>query len=153
MNTMRNWAGALGFLWAAATGIGCATVPNSSAPGEAQPAASVVQEALPCPPPDWYTNPPPHPRFLIAAATAVSQDMQLAYDKAVLQARAEIGRQLETWAYGVQDLAVAEITGEELGPFRSQYTAASRLVVRQSIEGSGIVDRTPVCRGPGGFRA
>ncbi len=153
MRTARDPYSTLVLLVSVASLIGCATSSHSTEVEPPPQADAAGQDVLSCPPPAWYADPPPHPRFLIATATAVSQDMQLAYDKAVLQARAEVGRQLETWAYGVQDLAVAEITGEQVGPFQSQYAAASRLVVRQSMEGSGVVDRTPVCREAAGFRA
>lgn len=154
MTTVCRVTASLALFLVALDGWGCATA-RSSRPEPAPPTSVevVTEERAICPPPEWYTDPPPHPRFLIAPATAVSQDLQMAYDKAILQARAEIGRQLEAWAFGVQDLAVAEITGEQVGPFRSQYSAASRLVVRQSIEGSGVVERTPVCRESTGFRA
>ena len=52
--------------------------------------------------PDWFTNVPKDPNFLYGAKTATSRDLQLAFDKAATDARAEIGRQVEIKVEGLQ---------------------------------------------------
>jgi len=52
--------------------------------------------------PAWYPNPPQDPLYLRSANTAVSQDLQVAIDKATTGARAELGRMLETKVNSLQ---------------------------------------------------
>jgi len=69
---------------------GCSTIPEVGSPEmkvyiqeqRMEQAESVIESA-----PDWFTNAPCNPSAICATATAISLDMQLAVDKAVLDAK------------------------------------------------------------------
>ena len=56
---------------------------------------TTLQEAKTCGVPDWYTQIPQDPSYLFGVATATSQDMQLAADKA--GAAAPAPRSADRW--------------------------------------------------------
>ncbi len=86
--------------------------------------------------PDWYLNKPEDPNFLFEPATATSQDMQLAVDKAVQGGRAGIGRQVEVKMTGLQKRFQEETGIGEDAQLLDQFTQASKTVVSTSLSGS-----------------
>lgn len=88
--------------------------------------------------PDWYLNTPQDPNYLFAPSTASSKDLQLAVDKAVTDARAEIGRQVETQVQGLQKKFDEEVGVGENSTLLSQFTQATKTVVNQSLNGSNV---------------
>jgi len=86
----------------------------------------------------WNTiKTPTDPNSLFATGTAESQDLQLAIDKAALNARAEIGRQLELKLTSMQKSFAEEVgaVGSELNQYFSQTT---KEVVTTTLMGSKI---------------
>lgn len=91
--------------------------------------------------PDWYLNKPEDPNFLYAPATATSQDMQLAVDKAVQAGRADIGRQVEIKIQGLQKRFQEETGVGEDAQLLDQMTQASKTVVSTSLTGSKEINK------------
>ena len=88
--------------------------------------------------PEWFSNVPVNPNYLYAANTAVSQDLQLAIDKAVTGARTEIGRQMEVKVNGLQKKFEEETGVGQDAQLLSQFTSASKTVVSTQLSGSRI---------------
>ncbi|MCL4509758.1 MAG: LPP20 family lipoprotein [Bacteroidetes bacterium] len=88
--------------------------------------------------PDWFTNVPQDPNFLYAANTQVSQDLQLAIDKAVTGGRSEIGRQIETRLQGLQKKFTEETGTGEDAQLLQMFTQAEKTVVSTTLSGSRI---------------
>jgi len=88
--------------------------------------------------PDWFANVPQDPNYLYSANTGVSQDLQLAIDKAATGARAEIGRQIEVRIQGLQKRFDEEVGLGEDSKLMQQFTQASKTVVSTSLSGSRI---------------
>jgi hypothetical protein len=91
--------------------------------------------------PDWYLNKPEDPNFLYEPATATSQDMQLAVDKAVQAGRTGIGRQVETKIQGIQKRFQEETGVGEDAQLLDQFTSASKTVVSTSLTGSKEINK------------
>ena len=88
--------------------------------------------------PDWFTNVPKDPNFIYAPNTAVSQDLQLAIDKATTGARAEIGRQVETKIEALQKRFQEETGTSADAQLLDQFTQASKTVVSTTLSGSKV---------------
>lgn len=88
--------------------------------------------------PEWYTNVPEDPNILFAAKTATSRDKQLAVDKAVQDARAEIAKQLEVKIQGLEKRFTEETGIGEDSQLLDQFTKANKSIVNQSLIGSKI---------------
>lgn len=66
--------------------------------------------------PDWYNNPPVREGYKYNQATATSQDMQMAVDKAVLNAASNLAGELESEMSGLVNRAREE-TGQGTGSY------------------------------------
>jgi hypothetical protein len=97
-----------------------------------------LQSTSECDIPDWYASVPVDAHYLLAARTAVSQDMQLALDKAVTDGRAEIGRQTEVKVQGLQKRFDEEVGLNSDAKLMSQFTQANKTVVSTSLSGSRV---------------
>jgi hypothetical protein len=86
--------------------------------------------------PDWFLNIPKDPNFIYAAKTATSQDLQLAFDKATTDARAEVGRQVEIKVEGLQKRFQEETGSNTDAQLLDQFTQANKTVVSTSLSGS-----------------
>jgi len=91
--------------------------------------------------PAWYPNPPQDPLYLRSANTAVSQDLQVAIDKATTGARAELGRMLETKVNSLQKRFEEETGAGQDAQLLQQFTQATKLVVSTTMNGSRMKDR------------
>ena len=109
--------------------IGCGGGPKS------------LESASECDVPDWYSTVPQDPNYLFAARTAVSQDMQLAIDKAMTDGRAEIGRQTELKIQGLQKRFDEEVGVNADAQLMSQFTQANKTVVSTSLSGSRVKEQ------------
>jgi hypothetical protein len=98
--------------------------------------ASTMQSTATGTVPDWYSNPPQDPTHLYAVSTAASQDMQLAIDKALTGARAEIARQVETKMNSLQKRFDEETGIGQDAQLLQQYTQATKAIVSTSLTGS-----------------
>ncbi len=88
--------------------------------------------------PDWYLNIPNDPNFFYAVNTQVSQDLQLAFDKATQGARTEIGRMVETKVNGLQKRFTEETGTAGNAQLLDMFTQASKTVVSTSLSGSRV---------------
>jgi hypothetical protein len=94
--------------------------------------------------PDWYPNAPQEALFARAANTAVSQDLQVAVDKASTGARAELGRLLETKVNALQKRFEEETNAGQDATLLQQFTQATKLVVSTTMNGSRMKDQRTV---------
>ena len=87
---------------------------------------------------DWRTiEIPTDSTMLFANGLGESANLQLAIDKAAMNARTEIGRQLELKLNDLQKLFAEEI-GNTDPELRTMYTAATKQVVSLVLKGSKI---------------
>lgn len=94
--------------------------------------------------PDWFVDIPEDPNYLFATNSATSQDMQLAMDKAITAARAEIGRQVDIRIKGMQKRFDEEVGMDEDSELLQQFTQATKTVVSTSLSGSRVAKQKPV---------
>jgi hypothetical protein len=104
---------------------------------------TALQKASPSDIPEWYTSIPQDPNYFFAVATATSQDMQLASDRAAVAARAEIARQTEAKVSGLQKRFDQEVGLAENSQLMQQFTQATKTVVSESLSGSRIKFQKP----------
>jgi len=102
--------------------------------------------------PDWYLNTTQDDNYILGKATATSQDLQLAIDKAKQQARLDIAENLESHIMALIKKFEEEVGGAEEGEFLEQFTQVSKNVVDQTLVGSRERDKTIKPEGKG-FRA
>jgi hypothetical protein len=91
--------------------------------------------------PAWYPNPPQDPLYLRSANSAVSQDLQVAVDKATTGARAELGRILETKVSSLQKRFEEETGVGQDAQLLQQFTQATKIVVSTTMNGSKMKDQ------------
>lgn len=94
--------------------------------------------------PAWYTNVPTDSNYVYAVNTATSQDMQLAYDKAMTGARAELGRQVELKVSGLQKRFEEETGVAQDAQLMQQFTQATKTVVSTTMSGTRVKDKKHV---------
>lgn len=94
--------------------------------------------------PDWYMNVPSDPNFFYAPNTQVSQDLQLAVDKAVQGGRTEIGRQVEVKINGLQKRFTEETGTAQNSQLLDMFTQASKTIVSTALTGSRVAKQTTV---------
>jgi len=102
--------------------------------------------------PDWYLNPPTSEDYIYGKATATSQDLQLAIDKAKQGARLDIAENLESHIMGLVKKFDEEVGGVEESELLTQFTQVSKNVVDQTLVGSRE-NKTKVKEEGSGFRA
>ncbi len=102
--------------------------------------------------PDWYLNPPESEDYIYGKATATSQDLQLAIDKAKQGARLDIAENLESHIMGLVKKFDEEVGGVEESELLTQFTQVSKNVVDQTLVGSRE-NKTKVKDEGKGFRA
>jgi len=88
--------------------------------------------------PDWFTSIPKDPAVFYAANTQVSQDLQLAIDKATQGARTEISRMVETKITGLQARFTEETGTANNAQLLDMFTQANKSVVASSLAGSRV---------------
>lgn len=88
--------------------------------------------------PDWYLAPPQDPNFLFAVNSSVSQDMQMAVDKAITGARAGIARQLVLKVSSLQKKFAEEVGQGENSTLLSQMTQVTKTIVSTTLTGSTL---------------
>ena len=85
--------------------------------------------------PGWYLKPPTDKNYLLAPATAVSRDVQVAINKAQAEGRNALAQQLEV-KYGAINKRFVEEVGRDGSQLLDQYTQAYKAVVSQVLYGS-----------------
>ena len=88
--------------------------------------------------PDWYMNVPSDPNMFFAPNTQVSQDLQLAIDKAVQGGRVGIGQQVETKITALQKRFTEETGTANNAQLLDQFQQVSKTVVSTSLSGSKV---------------
>ena len=88
--------------------------------------------------PEWYLNTPTDPNYIFVPRSATSRDMQLSIDKAVTDARAEVGRIVETKVEALQKSFSEEVGVGDNSTLLQQFTSASKTVVSTSLSGSQV---------------
>jgi hypothetical protein len=88
--------------------------------------------------PDWYLTPPQDPAILFGVNSSTSQDMQLAVDKSMTGARAEIARQLEVKLSDMQKKFAEEVGTDANATMLAQFTQATKTVTSQTLTGSNV---------------
>ncbi len=86
--------------------------------------------------PEWFTNPPQDPNFLYAARTAASRDLNLAIDKAMTSARAEIARQYEVKVDGLTKSFQEEVGTDEDAEINQLFSQTVKTIVSTQLMGS-----------------
>jgi hypothetical protein len=105
--------------------------------------------------PDWYINAPNDPENIYVTQTATSQDLQLAINKALVNARAELARIVETRMqgvikyskekYGISDQSEDMISIQNVTEKMKQDIVSSAEVKKQSVVRDGNAWRAFVC--------
>lgn len=94
--------------------------------------------------PEWYMNKPEDPNSLFETATATSQDMQLAVDKAVQAARTNLARQVETKVQALQKRFQEETGLGQDSQLLDQFTQASKTITSATLSGSKVKKQQPM---------
>ena len=102
--------------------------------------------------PDWYADPPTDDDRLVGVATATSQDLQTAIDKAAQDGRVEIARQMDVRIAGLSKRFVEETGLNEDAELLGMFTQVSKTVVSDSLSGSRL-SRQKLDREGGTYRA
>ena len=98
--------------------------------------------------PGWYLKPPKDDHYVFGAATAVSQDLQIAIDKAQAEGRNLLAQQLEV-KYGSLTKRFAEETGRSVdSQLLDQYVSVYKATVSQVLYGSRPREQTVRAEGP-----
>jgi len=100
--------------------------------------------------PEWFLNPPSDPNYLFASNQANSKQMQLALDKAAVDARAEIGRQYEVKIKNYQKKFDEEIGDPADATINSLFSQVTKTVVSTVLSGSQIIKKN-VCEKDMGY--
>ena len=128
---MRRIAGAVaGCLTAMMLLAGCSSAPKGM--------QSVSEGKIPA----WYSRVPQDSNYILAANTATSQDLQLAYDRATTGARAEIGRQVELKVSSLQKRFEEETGLTQDAQLMQQFTQATKTVVSTTLSGTRVREKT-----------
>lgn len=88
--------------------------------------------------PKWYTELPKDPEYMFAAKIGQSQSPQMAVDKAVTDARAEIARQTEVWVSTYQKKFDEEVGLSKDSELLQHFIQATKTVASASLVGSQI---------------
>ncbi|MBI3111892.1 MAG: hypothetical protein HYZ01_10005 [Ignavibacteriales bacterium] len=94
--------------------------------------------------PDWFSNVPSDPNYFYAPNTQVSQDLQLAIDKATQGGRTEVGRMVETKVNGLQKRFTEETGTANNAQLLDMFTSASKTIVSTSLSGSRVAKQKTV---------
>jgi hypothetical protein len=88
--------------------------------------------------PEWFMHPPEDNNQLLGVATATSQDLQTAIDKAKQDGRVEIARQMDVRIAGLSKRFVEETGLNEDAELLGMFTQVSKSVVSDSLTGSRV---------------
>lgn len=92
--------------------------------------------------PKWFINVPVEEGKLFASTTATSRDMQLAIDKAITDARAEIAASAEARVESIQEDFSEEIGRDEMSTYLTSFSSATRIVTEMTLRGSVVLERS-----------
>jgi len=118
-------------LAAAQGGLGCGGPKTVNlAP---RPTEEVVEEI-----PQWLLKPPSDQEHLYAAASATSRDLQVALQKARINAQTDLAQQLSTRLANMSKQFQEETGLAEDSALLSQFSSAAKAVTQQTLEGARV---------------
>jgi len=88
--------------------------------------------------PAWYSNPPIDAGFHLAAATATSQDPQLAIDKAELDAQARLATEVNTQLQAMMTRFIEEVGSGEDAQLLDKTSNATKRTTDEALAGVRI---------------
>lgn len=92
--------------------------------------------------PKWFINVPVEEGKLFASTTATSRDMQLAIDKAITDARAEIAASAQAAIESIQEAFSEEVGRDEMSTYLTSFSSATRVVTDMTLQGSVVLERS-----------
>lgn len=102
--------------------------------------------------PDWFLNKPQDPSYLFATATMTSRDLQMAIQKAKVEAQRDIGEQLGTQLGALTKQFREEIGSQGDSELIESSTQVVKLVTKQTLVGARI-DKKEIQNENGIYRA
>ncbi len=103
--------------------------------------------------PDWYLNPPQREGAIAVAASARSRQMEIALDRAQLQAKRDLAANIRSTIEGQREQYMEEIGSDaKEAKIRKQYQDFSREMVAQKLQGTRIVEKA-IVKEDGAYRA
>ena len=103
--------------------------------------------------PEWFLNPPKEEKVLFASSSAVSADMQLSLEKAVLNAQHALASQLSNAVSGKMKSFALERGVSDLDSISSETEKVIREQVSEVNLGGYIREKTEIVESPDGYRA
>ena len=102
--------------------------------------------------PDWFLNKPQDPSYLFATATMTSRDLQMAIQKAKVEAQRDLGEQLGTELGALTKQFREEIGSQGDSELIESSTQAVKLVTKQTLTGARV-DKKEILNENGIYRA
>lgn len=102
--------------------------------------------------PDWYLSIPTDQYYLYSVATALSKDLQLAVDKATIDARADIAHQVSIKMANLQRKMEEENFIYKDTSFINTFAQATKTITEETLKGSKVI-KTSIVHEDGFFRA
>ena len=103
--------------------------------------------------PEWFLNPPKEEKVLFASSSAVSADMQLSLEKAVLNAQHALASQLSNAVSGKMKSFALERGVSDLDSISSETEKVIREQVSEVNLGGYVREKTEIVESPDGYRA
>ena len=103
--------------------------------------------------PEWFLNPPKEEKVLFASSSAVSADMQLSLEKAVLHAQHALASQLSNAVSGKMQSFALERGVSDLDSISSETEKVIREQVSEVNLGGYVREKTEIVESPDGYRA
>ena len=92
--------------------------------------------------PKWFPTPPADEKYFYGVSTATSKDLQLALDKAAMDARVKIGQQVELRIQALEKKFKEETGAGSDAQLLQMMTQSAKTVVSTSLSGSRVKDQT-----------
>ncbi len=91
--------------------------------------------------PSWYLSPPHSPDTVWAVNSAISSRMQIAIDKATMNARTNVAQQINVIVKNLMKSYEEEVSTEVKPVVLSQYSGVAKHVASASLQGSYVVEQ------------
>lgn len=97
--------------------------------------------------PGWFNKVPTDPDFNLAAATATSQDVQMAIDKAELEAQGQLARQISTQLQDLMTRFLEEVGSGADAQLLDKATSATKRTTDEALTGARIREQQTLREG------
>ena len=125
--------------------LGCAvSEPLATEAAHAQ-STKASHSSTECPLPGWW-NPPDQGGWIVAVSSTTSRDMQTAYDKAILDARAKIAQIIEVEVEAIEESIVEELETSTDELFRISFEQRIVSLMHQTLQGGRPVAQSEPCQ-------